>query len=149
MPIVLYARVSTSEQTIQHQEAQARAAGFAIDKVVADNGVSGVATRLVERSEGRRLFDLLRAGGTLVVRWVNRLGRNYADVCDTILEFMRRGGWWGLPVCDGRDASGQIASVTAHSADGSAGAGTSHEGLPLWARRRLRCPSSFGPSSTT
>src|SRR5215207_6750279 len=28
---------------------------------------------------------------TLVVRWVDRLGRNYQDVCDTIREFMRRG----------------------------------------------------------
>ena len=44
-----------------------------------------------ERPEGRRLFDLLRAGDTLVVRWVDRLGRNYADVCDAIREFLRRG----------------------------------------------------------
>lgn len=27
----------------------------------------------------------------LLVRWVDRLGRNYADVCDTIREFMRTG----------------------------------------------------------
>ena len=27
----------------------------------------------------------------LVVRWVDRLGRNYEDVCDVIREFMRRG----------------------------------------------------------
>jgi putative DNA-invertase from lambdoid prophage Rac len=33
----------------------------------------------------------LRAGDVLVVRWVDRLGRNYEDVCDTIREFMRRG----------------------------------------------------------
>jgi putative DNA-invertase from lambdoid prophage Rac len=59
--------------------------------VVADNGVSGVHTRLAERPEGRRLFDKLGAGDTLVVRWVDRLGRNYEDVCDTIREFMRRG----------------------------------------------------------
>jgi putative DNA-invertase from lambdoid prophage Rac len=37
------------------------------------------------------LHDKLRAGDTLVVRWVDRLGRNYEDVCDTIREFMRRG----------------------------------------------------------
>ena len=55
------------------------------------NGVSGVSTRLAERPQGRRLFDILRAGDTLVVRWVDRLGRNYADVTDTIREFMRRG----------------------------------------------------------
>jgi putative DNA-invertase from lambdoid prophage Rac len=89
--IVLYARVSTVEQTTEHQLTQATQAGFKIDKVVADDGVSGVSTRLAERPEGRRLFDMLRAGDTLVVRWVDRLGRNYADVCDTIREFMRRG----------------------------------------------------------
>src|SRR3954452_14636398 len=91
MKTVLYARVSTADQTIAHQRTQAEAAGFKIGTVVADGGVSGVHTRLADRPEGRRLFDLLRAGDTLVVRWVDRLGRNYADVCDTIREFMRRG----------------------------------------------------------
>jgi putative DNA-invertase from lambdoid prophage Rac len=51
----------------------------------------GVRTALRDRPEGRRLFDMLRAGDTLVVRWVDRLGRNYADVTDTIREFIRRG----------------------------------------------------------
>jgi putative DNA-invertase from lambdoid prophage Rac len=89
--IVLYARVSTVEQTTEHQLTQAHQTGFKIDTVIADDGVSGVSTRLAERPEGRRLFDMLRSGDTLVVRWVDRLGRNYADVCDTIREFMRRG----------------------------------------------------------
>src|SRR5713101_693982 len=48
-------------------------------------------SRLVERPECRRLFDKLWAGDVLVVRWVDRLGRIYEDVCDTIREFMRRG----------------------------------------------------------
>ena len=34
---------------------------------------------------------MLRSGDTLVVRWVDRLGRNYADVTDVIREFIRRG----------------------------------------------------------
>jgi DNA invertase Pin-like site-specific DNA recombinase len=89
--VILYARVSTAEQTIEHQLAHATSAGFAIEEVVADNGVSGLHTRLVERPEGRRLFDKLRKGDVLVVRWVDRLGRDYNDVCDTIREFMRRG----------------------------------------------------------
>jgi len=88
---VLYARVSTAEQTLAHQRAQAEAAGFHLDEVVADHGVSGVSTTLADRPEGRRLFDMLRAGDVLVVRWVDRLGRNYRDVTDTIREFMRRG----------------------------------------------------------
>ncbi len=91
MKTVLYARVSTAEQTIAHQRAHAEAAGFRIDEVVSDEGVSGVSTRLADRPQSRRLFDMLRAGDTLVVRWVDRLGRNYADVTDTIRGFMRRG----------------------------------------------------------
>jgi len=88
---ILYARVSTKDQTIDHQRIQAEAAGYKFDHVLADHGVSGVSTRLAERPEGKRLFDILRRGDTLVVRWVDRLGRNYSDVSDAIREFMRRG----------------------------------------------------------
>lgn len=88
---VLYARVSTAEQNSHHQKAQAEAAGFTFDKVVVDHGVSGVAVPLAERPEGKRLFDMLHRGDVLVVRWVDRLGRNYEDVTDTIRRFMREG----------------------------------------------------------
>jgi DNA invertase Pin-like site-specific DNA recombinase len=88
---ILYARVSTADQTLDHQQAQAKAAGFEIDDVVSDHGVSGVSTMLKERPEGKRLYDKLRHGDTLVVRWVDRLGRNYQDVTDTIRHFMRQG----------------------------------------------------------
>jgi len=91
MTTILYARVSTAEQTLDHQLTQARNAGFDVDEVVADHGISGVSTMLRDRPQGRRLFDMLRRGDVLVVRWVDRLGRNYADVTDTIREFMRRG----------------------------------------------------------
>ena len=91
MRTILYARVSTREQTATHQLTQAEDAGFKIDEVVTDDGVSGVTTRLAERPQGRRLSDLLRAGDTLLVRWVDRLGRDYQDVSDTIRDFMRRG----------------------------------------------------------
>ena len=53
--------------------------------------MSGVSTLFAERPNGKRLFDMLRQGDTLLVRWVDRLGRNYSDVRDTIQEFMRRG----------------------------------------------------------
>src|SRR4051812_33154759 len=91
MKTVLYGRTSVIEQTIEHQKTQAEAAGFEIDEVVFDAGVSGRTTRLRDRPEGRRLFDILRRGDTLVVRWVDRLGRDYDDVCDVIREFMRKG----------------------------------------------------------
>ncbi len=88
---VLYARVSTIDQTLDHQKTQAEQAGFVIDEVIADHGVSGVSTKLKDRPEGKRLFDKLRHGDTLIVRWVDRLGRNYEDVTDTIQHFVRQG----------------------------------------------------------
>ena len=91
MKTILYSRVSTADQTLEHQRSQAEAAGFHLDEVIADQGVSGVSTALRDRPEGQRLFDILREGDVLVVRWLDRLGRNYGDVTDTIREFMRRG----------------------------------------------------------
>jgi DNA invertase Pin-like site-specific DNA recombinase len=55
--IILYGRVSTFD----HQLTQAKQAGFEIEESVFDNGVSGISTRRVERKEGKRLFDKLRA----------------------------------------------------------------------------------------
>jgi putative DNA-invertase from lambdoid prophage Rac len=91
MTTLLYSRVSTTEQTVAHQRAHAEAAGFKIDMVVADEGISGVSVALKDRPEGRRIFDILRAGDTLVVRWVDRLGRNYLDVTETIRALMAKG----------------------------------------------------------
>jgi DNA invertase Pin-like site-specific DNA recombinase len=94
MKTVLYCRVSTADQTLEHQRVQAEAAGYRFDEVVVDHGISGVRTALRDRPEGRRLFDMLRQGDTLVVRWVDRLGRNYAKdpmqqaVRDSLIAFM-------------------------------------------------------------
>ncbi len=88
---ILYSRVSTSDQNIELQRKQAEAAGYHFDEVIVDNGISGVSTKLKDRAGGKRLFDLLRNGDTLVVRWLDRLGRNYSDVCEALREFMQRG----------------------------------------------------------
>lgn len=88
---ILYVRVSTFDQTSAHQRIQAEAAGFVIDEVIADEGVSGLNVPLCQRPQGQRLFDRLRQGDVLVVRWLDRLGRTYQDVTDTIREFMRQG----------------------------------------------------------
>ncbi len=88
---IFYARVSTTEQTLDHQVEQARAAGFEINEVIADHGVSGVKHRLIDRPEGRRLYDKLRHGDELIIRWVDRLGRDYDDVTDAIRHFIRTG----------------------------------------------------------
>lgn len=91
MKTILYGRTSTVDQTIDHQLTQAKAAGFKIDEVIFDEGVSGRTTLLRDRPQGRRLYDVLRASDVLCVRWVDRLGRNYDDVSDAIREFMRKG----------------------------------------------------------
>lgn len=91
MQTFLYARVSTADQTITHQRAQAEAAGFVFDEVIEDAGVSGVSLRFAERPGGQRLLDKLRRSDVLVVRWVDRLGRNYEDVTETIRLLMQRG----------------------------------------------------------
>ena len=54
MKTVLYARVSTLDQTLEHQRTQAEAVGYRFDEVVVDHGVSGVRTALRDRPEGRR-----------------------------------------------------------------------------------------------
>ena len=88
---VLYARLSTAEQTIAHQRTQAETAGFVIDDVIEDEGVSGVQIPLAERNGGKRLFDLLRDDDVLVCRWIDRLGRNYDDIQKNIRLFLDRG----------------------------------------------------------
>lgn len=92
MATILYARVSTAEQTIEHQRIQAtEVLGIQLDQVIADDGVSGVQVNLRDRPQGKRLFDILRNGDTLVVRWVDRLGRNYHDVTESIRALLQRG----------------------------------------------------------
>ncbi len=91
MQTFLYARVSSSDQTIGHQRDHAESAGFTLDEVVKDDGVSGVSTRFQDRKGGAKLLDKLRKGDILVVRWVDRLGRNYEDVTETIRTLMQRG----------------------------------------------------------
>ncbi len=59
MATILYARVSTADQTLEHQRTHAEQAGFRLDAVLKDDGVSGVSKALRERPEGRRLFDML------------------------------------------------------------------------------------------
>ena len=91
MQTFLYVRVSTTDQTISHQRAQAEAAGFGFDEVIEDAGVSGVTTKFKDRKGGAKLLDKLRRGDVLVVRWVDRLGRNSEDVTETIRTLMQRG----------------------------------------------------------
>ena len=88
---VLSVRTSTPEQIIDHQIERAEQAGFKMGEIVQDQSLSGVQTPLAEREKGKRLFDLLREGDVLVVRYVDRLGRNYADIQRNMRVFLDRG----------------------------------------------------------
>jgi DNA invertase Pin-like site-specific DNA recombinase len=57
MKTVLYCRVSTADQTLEHQRVQAEAVCYRFDEVIADHGISGVRTGLRDRPEGKRLFS--------------------------------------------------------------------------------------------
>jgi putative DNA-invertase from lambdoid prophage Rac len=77
--------------TLEHQRSRAETAGFKIDEVIADHGVSAVATKLADRPGGRRLLDKVRAGDQIICRWVDRLGRNYDEATATIRHLMNVG----------------------------------------------------------
>jgi putative DNA-invertase from lambdoid prophage Rac len=57
--------------------------------VALEEPCSGIATRTCPG--GRRLLDKVRAGDQVVVRWVDRLGRNYDDATATIRHLMGEG----------------------------------------------------------
>lgn len=71
-----YARVSTKEQNLDRQLDAMREFGVASDLVFADKA-SG---KDFERPEYRRLIAMLREGDVLVVKSIDRLGRNYEEI---------------------------------------------------------------------
>ncbi len=80
-----YARVSTAEQTAALQEDDLRAAGcFRVWTDIA-SGASADRPKLTE------LFDQLRAGDTLVVWRLDRLGRSLPHLIETIRDLEARG----------------------------------------------------------
>jgi predicted site-specific integrase-resolvase len=64
---VLYCRVSTVDQTLDHQWTQAKAAGFQLDEVVADHGVSGVSIALRDRPQRDGGLPICSAPETLLL----------------------------------------------------------------------------------
>lgn len=73
--VFYYARVSTKEQNPDRQIAEARAEGIPDDRIFIDFA-SG---KDYNRPEYIRLTSLLRAGDTVVVSSLDRLGRNYRE----------------------------------------------------------------------
>lgn len=84
--LIGYARVSTTDQTVNPQRDALRAAGCV--RVFVDHGVNGGTTR---RRGLDRALSFLRRGDTLVVWKLDRLGRSLAHLVALVAELGRRG----------------------------------------------------------
>ncbi|UZG56238.1 recombinase family protein [Rhodococcus opacus] len=80
-----YARVSTSHQKLEAQLDALNSAG--VDRIFTDKK-SG---RTQERDGLREMLDFARAGDTVVVVALDRLGRSLTGIIDAISELNRRG----------------------------------------------------------
>ncbi len=81
-----YARVSKNEQNPAVQEAELRAAGA--ERVFIDHGES---SRIADRPQWLACLDYLRAGDTLMVRRLDRLGGSERIIIETLNDLERRG----------------------------------------------------------
>ena len=84
---IAYYRVSTGDQSI---EAQRHAMGGAFDREYSDEGVSG-GTMTAQRPGFSQLLDQVRAGDTVHVYAVDRLGRDALDVQTTVRRLIEAG----------------------------------------------------------
>lgn len=83
-----YIRVSTKSQVYDSQENDIKAAYP--HALVTSETISGTIAA-TERDGLSRLMDKLRKGDTLVVWWIDRLGRDYHDTETTIRTLLNRG----------------------------------------------------------
>src|SRR5246127_1499775 len=86
MPVIGYARVSTTDQNLELQENALRAAGC---EVVRSEKRSGTTTE--GRAELRTVLDFLRKGDVLMVTRIDRLARSIGDLQDIVRTIKARG----------------------------------------------------------
>ena len=106
-----YARVSSREQNLDRQLDALRAFGVKDGAVYADKA-SG---KDFERPAWRRLMDELRPADVLVVKSIDRLGRDYAEILDVWRDVTKARGVavvvLDMPVLDTREACDGITGV--------------------------------------
>lgn len=84
-----YVRVSTKAQQVDSQVSEISDM-FPQAQLHIERGVSGKIPAK-DRPELSRLLDKLRRGDTLIVWWVDRLGRDYQDVESVMRELLHQG----------------------------------------------------------
>lgn len=103
---IAYARVSTSEQTLDLQLRALERAGY--DKIFTDEGVSGTS---YDRPGYHAVFDLLSPGDTLIVWRLDRLARSMRDLTDTVWSLHNQGiGFCSL--CETFDITTAVGELT-------------------------------------
>lgn len=86
MPVIGYARVSTTDQNVELQETALRAAGC---EIIRSERRSGTTT--AGRDELRTVLDFLRKGDVLMVTRIDRLARSIGDLQDIVRAVKARG----------------------------------------------------------
>jgi DNA invertase Pin-like site-specific DNA recombinase len=86
MPVIGYARVSTTDQNLELQENALRAAGCEIIRSEKRTG-----TTTAGRDELRTVLDFLRKGDVLMVTRIDRLARSIGDLQDIVRAVKARG----------------------------------------------------------
>ncbi len=89
MSVYLYARVSTSEQTVENQVLAARKVGYALDHIFSDEDVSG-SVKSTDRVEFFKMLESLDEGDTVVVSEISRIGRKTLDVLNIVDIFKKK-----------------------------------------------------------
>lgn len=89
MAVIAYIRVSTDDQTTENQK-RTISERYNVDSWFEDAAVSGTVAML-ERPGFKRCYEYVRAGDTLVVAAVDRLGRNTLDVLSTVEAIKEKG----------------------------------------------------------
>jgi DNA invertase Pin-like site-specific DNA recombinase len=85
MAIYAYIRVSTDNkgQTTDNQRKLIEDAGFAVNEFFSEDGVSG-SIRAEERKEFSKMMSKLKAGDTIILTMVDRLGRSASDILGVV-----------------------------------------------------------------
>ena len=86
MTVIGYARVSTSDQNLEIQEAALKAAGCGVIRAEKRSGTSTSG-----RAELQTVLDFLRAGDVLMVTRIDRLARSIADLQDIVRAVKAKG----------------------------------------------------------
>lgn len=89
MAIHLYARCSTSEQTVENQIQAAKKVGYALDNIFSDEDTSGT-TKSSDRAEYFKMMEILQEGDTVVVSEISRIGRKTLDVLKNVEIFKNK-----------------------------------------------------------